>query len=318
MSQNRQIYYCPICKSELHRAYFEFPDIPKTSIGFVGFSGHGKTVYISSLFYLLQAIDSMWENYYFETLDDFTHDIMYKKVPLLKQGKLFSGTPINFPEPAFIRLNNMPYFDNQIVSMYDIGGGVFDDLELMTEKGKYLAHSDTIFFIVSLTEEDVVSDWNLKVMALLDRYLHVVYSRFGIKLSKQQNLVFVFSKSDQLIANKEQFGISEELVNIYKTGTYDFYTDISKFSVEQIKYNSEVTETWLRSRNCNGFINLAKNNFKKILFTMVSALGEAPVNNELAKKLIPTDPKGILAPFFWSLTASKIKEKKSRFFSLFS
>lgn len=109
VSGMRQIYYCTSCKSEIHRAYVEFPEIPVTRIGFVGYTGHGKTVYTTSLFYLLQSIDLYWEDFYFETLDDFTHEIMYQKVPQLKKGQLFSGTPINFPEPAFIRLNKLPH-----------------------------------------------------------------------------------------------------------------------------------------------------------------------------------------------------------------
>lgn len=50
----RQVYYCNLCESEIHRAYVEFPKIPITRIGLVGYTGHGKTVYITSLFYMLQ------------------------------------------------------------------------------------------------------------------------------------------------------------------------------------------------------------------------------------------------------------------------
>ena len=156
---SRHLYYCSKCETEIHRAYVDFPNTPFSRIGMVGYTGHGKTVYITSLFYQLQALDSFWDSYYFETLDDFTHDIMFEKVLELKKGRLFSGTPINFPEPAFIRFNSLPFFKTQIVSMYDIGGGVFDNLDLMTQKGKYLAHSDTIFFIMSLVEDDIIKDF---------------------------------------------------------------------------------------------------------------------------------------------------------------
>jgi hypothetical protein len=56
------------------------------------------------LFYQLQALDAYWDNYYFETLDDFTHEIMFEKVFELKKGNLFSGTPINFPETGIYSL----------------------------------------------------------------------------------------------------------------------------------------------------------------------------------------------------------------------
>ncbi|MFN8258276.1 MAG: hypothetical protein U0W24_21485 [Bacteroidales bacterium] len=302
-------YYCSECESEIHRAYVDYPGTPSTRIGMVGFTGHGKTVYITSLFYQLQSLDSFWENYYFETLDDYTHDIMFEKVLELKRGRLFSGTPINFPEPAFIRFNNMPYFDDQIVSMYDIGGGVFDNPELMTQKGKYLAHSDTVFFIMSLVESDVADDWNLKTMKLLDRYIHVVYSRFGANLSKKQNLVFVFTKSDELMKLENEKKPTPDLVDYFNRGTIEQYGMIYDYTFERIKHNSNNIENWLRSNNCNGFINLAQNHFRTVGFVLVSALGVAPVDNKLTGELSPNLPKCVIDPFLWALYAPNVKSQ---------
>ena len=304
---SRHLYYCSHCESEIHRAYVDYPDTPFTRIGMVGYTGHGKTVYITSLFYQLQALDNYWDGYYFETLDDFTHDIMYDKVLRLKKGELFSGTPINFPEPAFIRFNHMPVFNTQIVSMYDIGGGVFDNIDLMTQKGKYLAHSDTVFFIMSLIEEDISDDWNIKTMQLLDRYIQVVYSRYGANLSKKQNIVFVFTKSDELLKVKGKRELDLEIVDYFKNGTLDQFHYFDKYSINQIEYNSNNIERWLRNNNCNGFINLAKNYFRKVRFVLTSALGNAPVENKLIKELSPLDPKCVLDPFLWALYAPKIK-----------
>jgi len=312
---SRHVYYCMSCESEIHRAYVEFPKIPLTRIGLVGYTGHGKTVYITSLFYMFQALDNLWKDYYFETFDDFTHEIMFEKVPILKSGKLFSGTPINFPEPAFIRLNNMPYFDDQIISLYDIGGGVFDDLDLMTQKGKYLAHSDTIFFIISLLETDVIDDWNLKIMKLLDRYIHVVYSRFGLELSQKQNLVFVFSKADQLVHLNEERALPKNLIDNLNDGHINQLTYLSQFSIENIVNTSDNIKNWLRGNNCNGFINLAENHFKNVNFVLASALGNAPVNNELKAKLTVNDPKNVFDPLLIALNLDNKAQKKNGFFS---
>lgn len=302
-----RLYNCIKCESEIHRAYVDYPGTPFTRIGMVGYTGHGKTVYITSLFYQLQALDSYWDGYYFETLDDFTHDIMFEKVLELKKGNLFSGTPINFPEPAFIRFNNMPYFDTQIVSMYDIGGGVFDNLDLMTQKGKYLAHSDTIFFIMSLVEEDIAKDWNLKTMKLLDRYIHVVYSRFMANLSKKQNIVFIFTKSDELNKATDERKLREDVADYFNHGTLNKFHYLDDYSFQQIKNNSDNIENWLRFNNCNGFINLAKSHFRTVSFVLVSALGDAPVKNKLVKELSPMGPKCVLDPFLWALHAPNIK-----------
>lgn len=311
---SRHLYYCSRCESEIHRAYVDYPNTPFTRIGMVGYTGHGKTVYITSLFYQLQALDAMWDNYYFETLDDFTHDIMFEKVLELKKGNLFSGTPINFPEPAFIRFNNMPTLGTQIVSMYDIGGGVFDNLDLMTQKGKYLAHSDTVFFIMSLIEDDIKDDWNLRTQKLLDRYIHVVYSRFGANLSKKQNIVFVFTKSDELAKEESPNQLSFEVVDYFKNGTLEQFRHFDNYAFEQIKHNSNNIENWLRSIGCNGFLNAAKNHFRSVSYVMTSSLGEAPVDNKLVKQLSPLDPKCVLDPFLWALYAPNIKTRRRWWF----
>jgi hypothetical protein len=309
-----QLYNCIRCETEIHRAYVDFPRLPFTRIGMVGYTGHGKTVYITSLFYLLQNLDSFWDGYYFETLDDFTYDIMYEKVSELKKGRLFSGTPINFPEPAFIRFDKMPYFDTQIVSMYDIGGGVFDNLDLMTQKGKYLAHSDTIFFIMSLVEKDIVDDWNMKTMKLLDRYIHVVYSRFMADLSKKQNIVFVFTKSDELAKLENERKLSPEVADYFNNGTIEQFHQLFDFTFDRIKHNSDNIENWLRVNNCNGFINLAKSYFRTVNFVLVSALGDAPIDNKLVREISPLDPKCVLDPFLWALYAPNIKLPRKRWF----
>ncbi len=312
--ESRHLYYCSRCESEIHRAYVDYPNTPFTRIGMVGYTGHGKTVYITSLFYQLQALDAYWDNYYFETLDDFTHEIMFEKVFELKKGNLFSGTPINFPEPAFIRFNNMPVLGTQIVSMYDIGGGVFDNLDLMTQKGRYLAHSDTIFFIMSLIEEEIYEDWNMRTMKLLDRYIHVVYSRFGANLSKKQNIVFVFTKSDELAKDEGEKALSYEVADYFKNGTIEQFGHFDSYSFDQMQNNSANIESWLRSNGCNGFINLANNHFRSVSFVMTSSLGDAPIKNKLSKELVPTDPKCVLDPFLWALYAPNIKPPRRWWF----
>lgn len=198
--------------------------------------------------------------------------------------------------------------------MYDIGGGVFDDLDLLTEKGKYLAHSDTIFFIVSLVDPDVLEDWNLKIMALLDRYIHVVYSRFGIELAKNQNLFFVFTKSDELAKRDDNYKLSDELIEYLNSGSFKNMNFINDFTFNKIKYDSDMIKEWLRTKGCNSFINLAENHFKTVNFALVSALGDAPVNNVMVNSISPESPKRVLEPVFWALNATKLKTKKKSWF----
>ena len=49
---NRLVYVCsnPNCKMEIARDFVEKPKVPLATVGMVGFPGHGKTVYVTSLF----------------------------------------------------------------------------------------------------------------------------------------------------------------------------------------------------------------------------------------------------------------------------
>lgn len=47
--------------------------------------------------------------------------------------------------------------------------------------------------------------WNLKIMKLLYRYTHAIYSRYGLKTNRKQSIVFILSKADELMKlNGEQ------------------------------------------------------------------------------------------------------------------
>ncbi|MEN8118749.1 MAG: GTPase domain-containing protein [Bacteroidota bacterium] len=302
---SRKVYYCAYCKSELPRAFIESPETQYTKIGMIGYTGHGKTAYKTSLLYQLKALNDFWNDFYFETFDDTSHDSMYTRVSLLEQGRLPKSTRAVFPRPTFFRLNNFSYLRTRFVSMFDTGGKLFSRLDLMTRKGRYLANCNTIFFFISLTEEDMKDNWNLKIMKLLDRYSQVIYSRYGIKTSKKQNILFVLTKSDELVKLNNEQKLSENIVNYFESGTIEKYRNLDENWFNFIKLNSESIESWLRANNCNSFINSAKNHFKDVGFVMTSALGSAPIDDVSANKLSTKDPKGVLDPLIWALHISQ-------------
>ncbi len=99
-----QIYGCSHqdCGRGINRAYIENVKIPRASVGLIGFTGHGKTSYIHFLFYLLNFLKTYWSEYFFNTLDKHTNDIVYRGIPWLVRGELPDSTPVIFPAPALI------------------------------------------------------------------------------------------------------------------------------------------------------------------------------------------------------------------------
>jgi len=301
---SRIVYYCSLCKSEIPKVFLESPETPFTKIGMIGYSGHGKTVYNISMLYLLNSLHAYWNNFFFETLDDTSHIAMHSAVPDLKEGRMFMRTNAIFPRPTFLRLNNTPLLNTQFVSLFDTGGRLFDNLDMMTRKGRYLAHANVIFFFISLTEEDMLDNWNIKIMKLLDRYINVVYSRYGVKTKKKQNIAFILTKSDELIKLNGEYKLPENVIINYENGTIEKYRHFEKSTLENMKNSSDAIESWLRSNNCNSFINFAKNHFKNISFVMTSSIGSTPENGKLKEELNIQNPKCVLDPLLWAMHIS--------------
>ncbi len=291
------IYYCSYCKSEVPRVYLESDAIPATKIGMIGYSGHGKTTYKTALLYLLKSIHPYWNDFFFETLDDDSHKAMYYDVDEFEKGKFPAATRAVFPRPAFILLNHTPFFNSRYISLFDTGGQLFENLELMTRKGRYFTQVNVIFFFISLNENEIKENWNLKIMKLLDRYIHVVYSRYGTKTAKYQDIAFILTKSDQLLNLEGEQKLPDQLTDYYTQGTIEKYRQINTGLFEAIIQNSKGIEAWLRANNCNSFINYARNHFRNISFMLTSAANDSIAGNRFA----PDGPKCILDPLLWAM-----------------
>ncbi len=301
---SRIVYYCSACRSEVPKDFIESEDIPHTTIGMIGYSGHGKTIYNLSMLYLLKALPECWPQFYFETLDDTSHGAMYFDVPNLEVGRMFMRTKAVYPRPLFLRLNHVPHFNTRFLRLFDTGGRLFENLDLMTKKGRYFAKVDVVFFFISLAEEDMLGSWNMKIMKLIDRYVNVVYSRYGVKTKKKQSIVFILTKADKLLKLNGEANLTNALKHYLSNGTIEQYKNIDNGKMEELKNNSEEVESWLRSNNCNGFINLAKNHFRNVRFTMISAIGNTPVNGKLEQELKVSDLKCVLDPLLLAMQDS--------------
>lgn len=301
------VYTCliPECKAEIPRDFVEKRKIPRATIGLVGFSGHGKTVYITSLFYLLKFLRREWEDYYFLSLDDNTHKIVHEHIPLFEESQLPESTPANFPFPSLIRFHSIPYYGDWFLSIYDTAGEVFEETQMITEQGRFVAHAEIALFIISVG--DFGENWPDRMEALLDKYIKAVYDRMRVNLKKRQRLIVVLTKADSLIETDSSKTISGDLRDLLNDGSYKRYLEFEsgKGIKKKLKENSRLIKDWLSQKGCNGFINMAKDNFKSVEYTICSSTGASPVGNRLATKLIPEDPKRVLDPFFWILNESR-------------
>ena len=263
----------------------------RTMVGVVGFSGHGKTVYLTSLFSTLKRFSNFWNGYYFRSLDDFTHRVIYEQVPLFEKGDLPESTPANFPSPALVHYHMLPVFDDAFVGYYDTAGEVFNDAAQIARAGFFVAHSDTVLFIVSIPDCEG-GELDDHMARLLDTYIRAADDKLNTNIRSKQRLVVIFTKSDLPAAN-----LSPELRTWLTQGLSDYYAMNLGDKLLDLGMVSVRIEEWLRSElGCTRFANMARDHFLEVRYTIVSAMGITDQEGE--EKL---SPLRVLDPFLWVL-----------------
>ena len=303
-------YVCSKCNKKISREYLEEREAQKISIGMVGFRGHGKTTYLSVLFYLLDSFLNNWKGSTYRTLNKRAFDWVYDNMKQLKNGNLPQATPTNFPEPVIVKFFDIPILGSYITSLYDTGGEVFENPDTITDAGKFVAYSDVVLFIVSIA--DIQNNgWVDELNRLLNVYIMAVKDRIGIETKKKQHLIVVFTKADLLQGSISGISLSNELINYLNNRNYNAYVS---FTVDAIKEYSKEIKNWLERSGATGFTNLSKRYFKSVEYTIVSSIGANPVGDKLGFKLSPEIPKRVLDPFLLALDKMRKRSWIKRLF----
>jgi hypothetical protein len=204
-------------------------------------------------------------------------------------------------------------FKNCFLSFYDTAGRVYEDIERITEMGRFVARSTVVFFIVSL--RDCGQNWGNTMESLIERYINAVYDRLNLNLKEKQHLIVVLTKADIL----EE--LPRELKKFLLAGSYKWYAlegnnnmGLIRSKLKELKNLSVALKRWLESKGCGGFTRLADQRFRSVEYTIVSSTGAAPVGDMLATKLDPEDPKRVLDPFLWALEKNREKGLWKRIF----
>lgn len=301
-------YHCSFCKSQLPRNYVEAKQVIRSTVGIVGFSGHGKTVYLTSLFLSLSKFSKYWSQYYFRSLDEYTHRIVYEQVPMFESGRFPESTPANFPNPALIHYNDIPVFDDAYLGFYDTAGEVFRDSDQIARAGFFVAQADVLLFIISIADIPE-GKYDEEMSKLLDTYIRAVEDKLSMTIKGNQKIIVIFSKADIIVSK-----MPEKLKNWFENGIEDWYAfDLSNKLVDMDLMSMEIEEWLLEKLEAHRFVNMVRANFHDYRFAFVSSTG---FNFDPSDKQ-PPQPLRVLDPWLWALkfsqqTSKQISQKSAK------
>ena len=294
-------YRCPSCREIVPTMYvLDYNEYPPMVISAVGFSGHGKSVYFASLFHALrhEALARAWPEFYTLALDDASLKIALENLTLLNRGNLPVATPNNFPRPTLLRLENIPMVQNSTLVIYDVAGETFEQARNIEKYAQFLAKAGTVLFLISLPEllaDD--QDCAAALFQLLNAYIIGVREIGGD--TRNQNLVVVFTKADILAKYLSDW---EALHAYVARDPYTDLRDVFQYLAGVRQISSELERFTAQGIHASQFLATAKGNFRRVSFSLISALGASP-DEETRTLQTAVSPRRVLDPLLMLMAA---------------
>lgn len=283
------------CQEKLHPLYRENShagDIPLL-VSVVGFSGHGKTVYLASLLHAMSnQLPSVWNKFFRRSLDQNAIDNLRRNMSILNEGKLPDSTRLNFPKPSIHQLLNMQRFGTRTVALYDPPGEAFETGERIEKYASFIARSKAVFFLVSL--EDLDASYGDEMARLLETY---TLGLTALAEKRQpQHLIVVFTKADALIDTA--FADLPELIDYLDQDEPMQLANLTTYAQKIQQVSEMLRDVLVTKMSASNFIHYAEAQFKSVTYTAVSALGSPPILNEEgdAELSVAMQPRRVLDP----------------------
>lgn len=289
------IYSCKNCGHEIPALYVHgYRRFPPVIVSLVGFTTHGKTVYIGSLFQALQELPNYWRGFHYVLLDDSGLDKVKDIQESMSAGKLPKPNRKVFPEPLLVRLVKMPVLRGVTLVIYDQSGEAFENVANIREFADYIRHSPAVLFVHSISPREKAAG---SLEELVGRYA-VGMAALGARRRKQ-HLIVAHTKADEISLPGPYSPLMLQLMNgslanVFIDDNRWKYGRRAKEYLRKVRYRSEQLREFIHGQRHGGaqFLNLCHRQFKSNSHALVSALGERPVNDQIEN----WDPKQVIDP----------------------
>jgi hypothetical protein len=265
-------------------------------VSVVGFSGHGKTVFLGSLFsFIDNQLPQVWKGFSRQGLNQEGIDALETSVKQLESGYLPAPTPRTFPDPSIHRFWKLPKFGDQTFVIYDPPGEAFSAGRNVERYAGFVKQSNCVLFLISL------SDLKRLAASEMHRLLEIYQlglSRMG-NLSRSQHLIVVFTKADLLSG---EFQLSPALRAILINKDAKPLANLNDYLNSLKEHSALLRDFTANTLGAQNFINLAERHFHSVEYTVISSIGSNPENGRLTTALLPSR---VFDPLLWVLAKEK-------------
>jgi hypothetical protein len=293
------------CGKESPAAYIrEINETKPLWVHTVGFTGHGKTVYLTLLMSFIEKIAYMWPGSYYRPLNDDALVHIQECREKIKEGVMPVPTmhQADFPTPVLTQLKGMKRWQDRCLIMHDLAGEDYATIQAASEAGKFIKFAPTSLFLVSLSELDTngnhhnLSDlFNIYISALermdasiVGRNIIIVYTKADV-LDNLPKQVSQYLSEDPLwndLSNLKRHDFSEAYMESYVQFMNFISNEVRQFTIDKIDSGLQL-------------IAAAEGKGINLRFCVTSALG-SPTNSQNTMT-VPLSPKRIFDPLFWIL-----------------
>lgn len=282
------------CAKDLPRLYADdFQHLPLSIVSAVGFSMHGKTVYLAALLYVLDELSLYWPGYFRQALNLRSVEVIEEnRKLLLQEGVLPNSTPRNFPEPSIHRLVNIPGLGDRRLLIYDAAGESFQKDYLLKEYAGYVSRSPVALFFVSIPflVQDQANPAN-EMDKLLQIYLLGMRELLGD--TRKQHLIVVYTWGDMM---EDWLSEYPEVISYLNKSELAPNWDMPRY-LRQMSSISNLLRTFTQHTiRAGNFYNMAHNQFMSVEYSIVSSLGRPPSGGRLTMEL---SPRRVIDPLLW-------------------
>ena len=193
----------------------QYGQMPSLPFSIIGLRGHGKTVFLTSLFHEFDDLGRRWPGFYWAALDEEGMREVRQRLDDLRAGRLPEATNKVFPRALLLRMSAIPRVRATHLMMFDTSGEAFGSVNDIIAYARYVKRSPGVIWLISLE--------NLESPDHLDGFL-TVYLQAQAEMKgdpKKQELIVALTKGDLLLHSERHPDLPQSAVDFLQEDELD-------------------------------------------------------------------------------------------------